>query len=135
MYSLKKSAERKCRNFHFISIVSNTSLVEYQCLPWEAVVRRRSSKQVLLILRHVKTPVLKSLFNKLYQKETPAQVFSCEYCEIFKKSFFHKTPRWLLLAFTTAFRNYYWGELSVIFFTLTHPGKRLRSSRSQKRCS
>ena len=25
-------------------------------------------------------------------KETPTQVFSCEYCEIFKKSFFHRTP-------------------------------------------
>ena len=40
----------------------------------------------------MKTPVLKSLFNKLYQKETPAQVFSCEYCEIFKNRFFYTTP-------------------------------------------
>ena len=38
----------------------------------------------------MKTPVLKSLFNKLYQKETPAQVFSCEYCEILRKAFFIK---------------------------------------------
>ena len=25
-------------------------------------------------------------------KETPAQVFSCEYCEMFKNSFFYRTP-------------------------------------------
>ena len=40
---------------------------------------------------HKKTTVLESLFNKaagldlsLYWKDTPTQVFSCEYCEIFK---------------------------------------------------
>ena len=60
----------------------------------EAAVRRCSSKQVLLMLHHIyrKTPVLRSLFKKLYLKETPAQVFSCEYCGSFKKSFFHGTP-------------------------------------------
>ena len=29
---------------------------------------------------------------QLYQKETPTQVFSCEYCEILKNSFFYRTP-------------------------------------------
>ena len=38
-----------------------------------------------------KAPVLESLFNSLYLKETPTQVFSCEYCKIFKNSFFHRT--------------------------------------------
>ena len=28
---------------------------------------------------------------QLYQKETPTQVFFCEYCEIFKNSFFYRT--------------------------------------------
>ena len=32
--------------------------------------------------------MLKSLFNK----ETPTQVFFCEYCETFKNSLFYKTP-------------------------------------------
>ena len=27
-----------------------------------------------------------------FKKETPAQVFSCEYCEIFKNTFFNRTP-------------------------------------------
>ena len=30
---------------------------------------------------------------QLYLKETPTQVFFCEYCEIFKNSYFHRTPR------------------------------------------
>ena len=34
-----------------------------------------------------KTPVLESLFNKVGGLQ-----FSCEYCEIFKNNFFHKTP-------------------------------------------
>ena len=39
--------------------------------------------------------VLESLFNKFVsvqaRKETPIQVFSCEYCEIFKNTFFYRT--------------------------------------------
>ena len=40
--------------------------------------------------------MLESLFNKvaglhLYYKETPTQVFSCEYCEMFKSSFLYNT--------------------------------------------
>ena len=90
--------------------LNGTNLISrISAVPREAVIRRCSSKQVLLILRHIhrKTPVLKYLFNKLYLKETPAQVFSYEYREIFKDSFFNKTPRWLLLVFTTTFPNYY----------------------------
>ena len=35
----------------------------------------------------------------LLKKETLAQVFSCEFCEISKKTFFYRTPLllWLLL--------------------------------------
>ena len=47
-----------------------------------------------------KISVLKSVFNKvqaeglqLYWKETPRQVFSCEYCEIFKSAYFEKYLR------------------------------------------
>ena len=46
-----------------------------------------------------KTPVLESLFNKVaglktcifIKIETPIQVCSCEYCEIFRESFFCRT--------------------------------------------
>ena len=45
---------------------------------------------------HRKTPVLEPLFNKVIglkacnfiEKETPTQVFSCEYCKIFNNSLF-----------------------------------------------
>ena len=37
----------------------------------------------------MKTPVLESLFNHHYLKETPAHVFSFEYCRDFGNSFFH----------------------------------------------
>ena len=38
---------------------------------------------------HRKTPVgVEGL--QLYQKETPAKVFSCEYCRIFKNFYFEK---------------------------------------------
>ena len=36
---------------------------------------------------HKKTPVMESLFNKFYYKETPTQVFSWEYCETFKNTY------------------------------------------------
>ena len=29
---------------------------------------------------------------QLYQKETPTQGFSCDFCEIFKNTFFYRTP-------------------------------------------
>ena len=29
---------------------------------------------------------------QLYYKKTPTQVFSCEYCEIFKNNLFYRTP-------------------------------------------
>ena len=35
--------------------------------------------------------MLESLFNKVLKKTT-SQVFFCEYCEIFKKIFFYRTP-------------------------------------------
>ena len=33
-----------------------------------------------------------SLFDKLYEKRDLAQVFSCEFCEISKNTFFHRAP-------------------------------------------
>ena len=44
---------------------------------------------------HKETPVLESLFSKVSRnKETPAQVFSCEFCEAFKNPFFTENLRW-----------------------------------------
>ena len=37
----------------------------------------------------MKTPVSESLFDK---KETPTQVFFCEFCEFFTNIFFYRAP-------------------------------------------
>ena len=49
-------------------------------------------------------------FRPATLKETPAKVLSCEYCKIFKNSFFIEHFRWLLLPFTSTFWNYYWKD-------------------------
>ena len=55
-----------------------------------------------------KTPDLESLFSKVaglkacnFVKDNPTQVFSCEYCKIFKNTFFYKTPSVAAFAFTS----------------------------------
>ena len=68
----------------------------------EVVVRRCFSKFVFLRIRniHRKTTVLESVFNNVaglkarnfIKKVTPTQVFSCEYCKIFKSGYFYRTP-------------------------------------------
>ena len=43
-------------------------------------------------MRHSRVAVRESLAYNIIKKETLAQVFSCKFCEIFKKNFFYKTP-------------------------------------------
>ena len=55
-------------------------------------------KKVLLKFRkfYMKTPMLESLFNRAYNfyyKETPVEVFFCEYCEISKNTYFEQNLR------------------------------------------
>ena len=45
-----------------------------------------------------------------------------------RKDFFIEHLRWLLLAFTTTYWNYYWENFSVILFTLIHASNRLREA-------
>ena len=70
-------------------------------LTTEAVVRRCSVKKIFLIMSqntNENTCIKVSFLNKvagglqLYQKKTLAQVFSCEFCEVFKNTLFHRTP-------------------------------------------
>ena len=92
------------------ALFSRKRLLHFQCYLFmqekvqvklsEAAVRRCSSKQVFLKISQCsqKTPVFESLFNKagalkaciFIKKEIPTQVFSCEYCKIFKNSFLVK---------------------------------------------
>ena len=67
------------------------------------VLQNRCSSKFLDI--HQKISVLKSIFNTVRglkagnfdKKETPTQVFSCEYHKIFKSNCFIEHPWWLLL--------------------------------------
>ena len=45
---------------------------------------------------------LQVLACNLIKKETLAQVFSCEFCKMFKNNFFLRTPPWLLLSFSVS---------------------------------
>ena len=64
-------------------------------------IRKTYIKKVFLKFRNIykKTPVLESLLNNVaglkssnfFWKETPPQVFSCKYCEIFTITYFKKT--------------------------------------------
>ena len=59
--------------------------------PFVVVLQNRCSEQFRDIRR--KTPVLESPFNAASGlQETPTQVLSCEYCEIFKNSFVYRAP-------------------------------------------
>ena len=42
---------------------------------------------------HRKTPMLRTSGLKIYEKNIPTQVLSCEYCEIFKNIYFEKHLR------------------------------------------
>ena len=58
-----------------------------------------------------KTPELEFLFNKVaglqhYQKETPAQVFSCKYCGIFINTYFETKRDSSTGAFLWILRNF-----------------------------
>ena len=58
----------------------------------------------------MKTPVLKTLFNKVanlqtFLKRGSNTVVSCGYCELFKNSFFKENLQWLLLTITLQYRE------------------------------
>ena len=62
---------------------------------------------------HKETPVLESLFKKVSRnKETPAQVFFCEFCEAFKNTFFTEHLRW---SWSLSFKKFYVQEFTKRF--------------------
>ena len=50
----------------------------------------RKCSKIFFCNIHRKTPVLESLFNCIFIKKSLQHVFSCEYCEIFKNTYFEK---------------------------------------------
>ena len=62
-------------------------------------------------------------------KVTQTKVLFCEYCKIFKNSFFHRTPLVALLPFSTTFQNYYWKDRLITVnkdHVLSTPEKHLK---------
>ena len=69
----------------------------------------------------MKTSLLESLFNnladlKINYKDTPAQLFSCEFCAIFQKPYLQKTSRWLILLIPLFQPKYYSLITLCLFF-------------------
>ena len=99
LVDLLRSSFRYVPNFATVKYNSKISLIYHQIK-----VSKRYNEQVfnktafLKKFRKIrrKTPALESLIKwkcrpsvlKLYQKEASTQVFFCEYCEIFKNTFF-----------------------------------------------
>ena len=64
---------------------------------------------------HKETPVLESLFKKVSRnKETPAQVLPCEFCEAFKNTFFKEHLWW---SWSLSFKKFYVQELTKRFLS------------------
>ena len=71
---------------------------------------------------HMKISVLESLFNKVDSKDikkAQTQVFFCEYCEVFKSTFFTELLRWLFWCFKKVrifSGNHWWRRLNTFVF-------------------
>ena len=75
-------------------------------------------RQKIYVLKHLFNTVRGLKASNINKKETPTQVFSCEYNKIFKKRSFTEHLRWLLLNMVEEFLRYlyrriYRGERSV----------------------
>ena len=64
-------------------------------LTWYFEISRTRYSQMFLKVRVLKNFAIFTVkhlcWNPFLKKETPTQVFSCEYCEIFKNSLFYRT--------------------------------------------
>ena len=67
---------------------------------------------------HRKTPVLESLFSKATGLRNPTKLFPCEYCKIFKNSFFYRTPP--LAAFDNSNQSKIFWEITASKFQRQH---------------
>ena len=127
-------------DFPYISMVNfKISLVEEQCLPF-----RSTRSQMFFKVRVLKSyaifagkPELESLFDKVpvlqvcnfIKNKLPQRCFPVNIAKFLRTAFFIEHFRWLLLPFTTTFRNYYWKDRSIIVnkdHVHSTPGKHLK---------
>ena len=62
----------------------------YQKQPQKLFYKKGASKKFLKV--HRKVPTLESFFFNFIKKETPTQVFSCEFCQILRTPVFRTHP-------------------------------------------
>ena len=99
----KRDSNCKLQDRLYSSLIFNIlwfSCHEHRVNPWSFFTCKSTYLYVILtILLHFKNATLCNTCDKstatcnFIKKETLAQVFSCEFCEIFKKTFFHRTPQ------------------------------------------
>ena len=70
-------------------------------IQWTLGNSEAATRGVLWKKFHRNTPVLETLFNKVYWKETPTQVLSYEICEIFKNTSFENHLRTMTVCWLT----------------------------------
>ena len=71
--------------------------------PFSGILQYRCPEKIRIFQE--KTLVLESLFNKVSRnKQIPAQVFSCEFCEAFTNTFFTEHLRW---SWSLSFKKFY----------------------------
>ena len=73
------------KNIFLINVTWGNSRKNFEKQPFADVLQNRSSEKFFIHRKHLK------ICNFL-KKTLPTQVFSCEYCEIFKTCFFYRTP-------------------------------------------
>ena len=76
---------------HLSTIISGNCYSGVFLVNCEYPIANRSSG-VSMLIDHKKTNHIRPEACNFIKKETVAQVFSCEFCEIFKITFFYRTP-------------------------------------------
>ena len=93
MFSDQDTTSQPLRNFQNCFLSGSILEADDQKQPFADVLQSRCLKN---FAKFTKKELCQSFFRPqacfFIKKEAPAQVFSCEFCEIFNKTFFHRTP-------------------------------------------
>ena len=77
--------------------------------------------------RYVSNETPKSYAKVTQYAQENKSVFLWILCNFYDQLFFIEHLQWVPLPFSSAFWSYYWEDLLVILFTLTHPSKRFNT--------
>ena len=96
------------------NLISRISVTPFQKHPFADVLQSRCSwiSQVFVIY---------TIFTNIQVFVIYTKCFPLKILQFLWTAFFIEHLWWLPLPFTSSFRSYYWEDLLVIWFTLTHP--------------